>query len=240
MINQKMYALGSQRSKIRELFEYGKILAEKIRGQSSNNINIATFSSVAVKWLPGIMNGFKLIYPETQFSITDGNYDDVSKALESGVADIGFITLPATSNMKLYPLVKDRILAILPKSHPLSSLSKIPVEKFATEPVISLPEETDFDSRRVFNSAGITPNILYRTNDDYAMITMVENNLGICLVPELLLGDNNKVATLETNPPSFRTIALAIPYEKHANPLVLKLADYILDWIRKNAKNAIA
>lgn len=30
MINEKMYALGSQRSKIRELFEYGKTLAQKI------------------------------------------------------------------------------------------------------------------------------------------------------------------------------------------------------------------
>lgn len=216
-----------------------KVLADKINGQNSNRINIATFSSVAVKWLPSIMNGFKKLYPETQFSITDGNYDDVSKALEDGVADIGFITLQTASNMKCHPLVKDRILAILPKNHRLSSLDTLPVEAFSTEPVISLPEETDFDSRKVFASAGITPNILYRTNDDYAMISMVENGLGICLVPELLLGENNKITALETSPPSFRTIALAIPYEKHATPLVLKLADYILNWVKENCKNSI-
>lgn len=34
MINEKMYALGSQRSKIRELFEYGKTLAEKIGAEN--------------------------------------------------------------------------------------------------------------------------------------------------------------------------------------------------------------
>jgi DNA-binding transcriptional LysR family regulator len=216
-----------------------KVLADKIKGQNSNSINIATFSSVAVKWLPNIMNGFKKLYPETQFSITDGNYDDVSKALEDGVADIGFVTLQTASNMKCHPLVKDRILAILPKTHLLANLEYLPVEAFSKEPVISLPEETDFDSRKVFANAGIKPNILYRTNDDYAMISMVENGLGICLVPELLLGENNKVAALETNPPSFRTIALAIPYEKHASPLVLKLQDYILNWVKENCKNSI-
>ena len=34
MINEKMYALGSTRSKIRELFEYGKTLAEKIGSEN--------------------------------------------------------------------------------------------------------------------------------------------------------------------------------------------------------------
>ena len=34
MINEKMYGLGSTRSKIRELFEYGKILAEKVGAEN--------------------------------------------------------------------------------------------------------------------------------------------------------------------------------------------------------------
>ena len=34
MINEKMYALGSTRSKIRELFEYGKTLSQKIGAEN--------------------------------------------------------------------------------------------------------------------------------------------------------------------------------------------------------------
>ncbi len=217
-----------------------KSLADKIKGSSSNVINIATFSSVAVNWLPSIMSGFKKLYPETQFTITDGNYGEVFKALEDGIADIGFIGAPSFENMKCYPLIKDRILALLPKTHPLSNLSAIPVESFETEQVISLREETDWDSRHVFESASVTPNIVYRTNDDYAMISMVENNLGICLMPELLLGENAKnVAVLQTSPPSFRTISLAVPYEKQASPLVLKLASYIVNWVNESYPNSL-
>ncbi len=215
-------------------------LASKIRGESSTKINIGAFSSVAVNWLPSIMSGFKKLHPEVEFTLTNGNYDDISKALEDGVADIGFITLPSHSNLKCYPLVKDRILALLPKNHHLSKLDRVPVQEFSTEPVISLVEKTDLDSRAVFEKANVKPNIIYRTSDDYAMISMVENNLGICLAPELILNKRTEnVEVLETNPPSYRTIAIAVPYEKYANPLTLELADYISKWVKENCENCI-
>ncbi len=228
---------------VKEIVEGNKkveLLAKKINGANSNAINIATFSSVAVNWLPNILNGFKKLYPEVQITITDGNYGDVFKALEDGIADVGFIGIPSSENMQCYPLIKDRILALLPKNHPLANLSSIPVEKFQTEQVISLTEETDWDSRNVFEKANVKPNIVYRTSDDYAMISMVENNLGICLVPELLLGERTKnVVTLETSPPSFRTISLAVPYEKQASPIVVKLKNYIINWVNDNCSGAL-
>ncbi len=217
-----------------------KALALKIKGENTNKITIGTFSSVAVNWLPSILSQFKKINDEVEFGLINGNYDDISKALEDGICDVGFITLPSTSNLKYYPLVNDRILAVLPKNHHLSTQSAISVEEFSKEPVITLPEETDFDSRTVFKKAGITPKIAYRTNDDYAMISMVENNLGICLAPELILkGRNDKVKVLETVPPSFRTIALAVPYEKTASTLTIKFAEFVLKWVKENCDNAI-
>lgn len=211
-------------------------LALKIKGENNGKINIGTFSSVAVNWLPQIVNGFKKIYPDVEIGITDGGYGDIISAIEEGTIDLGFVALPISGNVKCYPLYKDRILAVLPKDHPLSKLNAIPVEVFKDEPVISLSEKTDLDSRRVFEAAGITPNIKYRTNDDYAMISMVENNLGICLEPELILsGIDRKVKVMETLPPSFRTIAIAVPYEKQANPYAVKLAEYIVEWVKTNA-----
>jgi hypothetical protein len=69
---------------------------------------------------------------------------------------------------------------------------------------------------------------------------MVENNLGICLAPELILNKRTEnVSVLETTPPSYRTIAVAIPYEKYANPLTLELAEYICTWVKENCINAI-
>jgi len=38
---------------------------------------------------------------------------------------------------------------------------------------------------RVLDPAGIHPNVKFTTKDDYAMIAMVENGLGISIMPEL-------------------------------------------------------
>ena len=217
-----------------------KELAQKINGEITNVIHIGTFTSVAVNWLPSIMNGFKSLHPDIDFKIIDGGYYDIHAALEDGTADIGFIALPSVRNLKCYPLVKDRMLAVVAKDHPLAERERLPVGYFACEPVISLAETTDHDSRAVFEAAGITPNLRYCITDDYAMISMVENNMGIGLVPELLLGKRAAdVKLMEVEPPAFRTIGLAMPYENQANPLIVEFAEYILKWVKKNCPNAI-
>lgn len=221
---------------LKEIVELNKKFIEissKIKGESKNNITIATFSSVGVNWLPSIINGFKSIYNDVEISIINGGYSVIRKALEEGSCDIGFITLPTSQNLKCYPLVKDEILAILPKGHHLCSLTDIPAHHFETESVISLDENTDNDSRTVFEERNIKPNITYKTTDDYAMISMVKNNLGICLEPKLLLSGNlDGVEIKSLSPPAYRQIALAVPYQNYANPLTVKLIEYILSWVQ--------
>lgn len=220
----------------KKLYEF----TQKIKGNYSNRINIASFTSVAVNWLPNIINGFKKLYPQAEITLTNGGYSDIKKALNDGESDIGFINLLANDNFKCYPLIKDEMLAVVPIDHHLAKLDALTVKHFESESVISLGDNTDNDSRAVFESANVTPNIKYRTTDDYAMISMVKNNLGICIEPELLLsGNETGVKVMPLSPPAYRTIALAVPYENLDNPLIINLIDYILKWVKSNCKNNI-
>jgi DNA-binding transcriptional LysR family regulator len=158
---------------------------EKLKNETNVTLTVGTFTSVAVNWLPLIINGFKQIHPEVSFNIIDGGYGDIISAVERGVADIGFISTGNEIDDNTFPIYKDRILAVLPFEHKLASSDSVAVSCFASEPVISLSENTDFDSRRIFEKANIKPDIKYRTADDYAMISMVEHHLGICLMPPL-------------------------------------------------------
>ncbi len=220
----------------KKLYEF----TQKIRGNYSNKINIASFTSVAVNWLPSIINGFKQKYENAEITLTNGGYSEIKNALNDGVADVGFINLSANENFKCFPLVKDEMLAVVPINHPLACLNSVNVKHFEKENVISLGDKTDNDSRSVFESANVTPNIKYRTTDDYAMISMVKNNLGICIEPELLLtGNETGVKVMPLNPPSYRTIALAVPQENLDNPLINALIEYILEWVKQNCKNNV-
>jgi DNA-binding transcriptional LysR family regulator len=210
--------------------------AKKLKSENEVTINVGTFSSVAVNWLPAIIKEFNTFHPEVHFNIIDGGYGDILKALYSGVADVGFISTTEDFAPDTYPLVTDRILAVLPVGHKFANAENFNVKNFENETIISLNESTDFDSRRIFEKSGITPNIRYRTADDYAMISMVENNLGICLMPELLLGKRTlNVVTLELNPPEHRVIALKVANEN--SKIVNEFKNHVLAWVKRNVSS---
>lgn len=207
---------------------------KNLRNSDKNTIRIGTFTSVAVNWLPTIIKEFQALYSDCRFELVDGGYDDIIDMLSHQKIDLGFITIPNTLNCKCIPLYDDRLLAVLSTEHELAkSLDSLPVKYFESEPVISLQEDTDLDTRTVLNASGITPNIKFRTKDDYAMLAMVEKNLGICIVPELLLhGTNHRVKVMELEPPAKRTIGIALPNYDSAPTIVHQFADFIIKWIK--------
>ncbi len=68
----------------------------------------------------------------------------------------------------------------------------------------------DSDILEVFKASGILPDIRYRTWDDYAVMAMVENGLGISILPKLILHIiPYQIATKELDVPAYRKIVLA-------------------------------
>lgn len=210
-------------------------LAASIHGVAVGNVRIGTFTSVAVHWLPQIMREFQNEYPGINIKIYSGDYSDVDSWLSDGTVDLAFVAPPCSGDYDIIPLSEDRILAILPKDHPMASYERFPVSAFGTEPFISMPESSDHHTRRAIEAAGVVPNVKYSTKDDYAIIAMVENGLGVSVMPELLLsGRNYNVAALELDPPASRTIALAIPSIENASPATKAFANHIKSWVERN------
>ena len=209
-------------------------LIEKINGLESGTVRIATFSSVAVNWLPDMIRKFQLLHPGIDFKLLDGDYHDVETWLSSGDVDLGFITLPTELDCEITELVRDPLLAVLPKNHRLAGLDAVPLEEFKHEDFISLLQTSDNDLRRTLESAGVTPNIKFTTKDDYAIIAMVESGLGISIMPKLLLkGRTDNVCALPLLPPSSRCIALAIPNRESASPAAQSFARHVTEWINE-------
>jgi len=209
--------------------------AAELRGLSAGTVRIATFTSVAVHWLPGMMQEFQTLYPHVEFKLFNGDYHDVDRWLTDGSVDVGFITLPTARRCECIPLREDRLLAILPENHPLAKKDVCPVKEVAALPFISLLESSDDDARRALDAAGVKPNVRFTTKDDYAILAMVSQGLGVSIVPELLLqGHRDGIAVREMTPPSSRTIALAVPAGGRAGPATRRFARFAEEWVKRN------
>ena len=207
-----------------------------IHGLQIGRVRVGAFTSVAVHWLPGIIKEYQKIHPQIEFGLSNGDYHDIAQWLINDSIDIGFVTLPsAIPGCRFTPLWEDRLLAVLPKSHPLTELEKIPPSAFAGEPFISLLESSDHDARSVLTKAGVKPRIKFTTKDDYAIIAMVEQGLGVSIMPELLLkGHTDKVAVREIENSVTRTIGLAVSAANSASPSVQSFAEHIRNWVQTN------
>ena len=202
--------------------------------KSNKTIKIGAFTSVAVKWLPEILKEYRSLESDIRFELIDFGYNEIEAAMKNGQMDFCFAPLPLSKEYKTIPLYKDRLLAALYKEHPAASLDTCPVSLFETESVISLVATIDRDARTVLQTNGIKPNIQYTVEDDYAMLAMVSKNLGICIVPELMLNGTEKdIVFKELNPPSCRTIGIAFPSYEKVNPEALKFSEFVVEWIQR-------
>lgn len=209
--------------------------AAAIRGLDCGTVRIGTFTSVAVHWLPGMIKRFQADYPNVELKLMNGDYHDVEQWLADGSCDLGFIALPTKQRGKATALLEDRLLAVVPKDHRLASLPRFPIKEVEHEPFISLLETSDHDARRALDAAGVTPNIRYTTKDDYAIIAMVEQGLGVSIMPELLLsGRNDNVRIMELTPPASRVIGLCLPDADRAGPATTRFAQCVSDWVREH------
>ena len=221
--------------KMNAIVQKAKELSEcvsEIRSADAGTVRLGVFTSVAVHWLPGMIRAFQAAHPRAQLEMRSGDYHDVDQWLREGSIDLGFITLPGPAGMRTIPLAEDPLVAILPKGHRLAALSQIPIEELREDPFISLLQSSAHDIHRALDNAGIRPNIKYTTKDDYAILAMVEQGLGISIVPQLLIrGRTQNLEVRPLIPKASRTIALAIP-EGEALPVVKAFAETAVGWLK--------
>lgn len=212
--------------------------ASSIRGLEAGMVRIGAFTSVAVHWLPGVLKEFQTDYPRVEFSLFNGDYHDVEQWLSDGSIDIGFVNVPCVLDCECIPLMEDRLLAILPENSRFASYPKFPLVECETEPFISLLESSDHDARRALDAAGVRPNVRFYTKDDYAIIAMVEQGLGMSIMPELLLkGRHDRLLKLPLVPEAKRVIGIAIADGSKAGPATRRFADYVVRYVEREAQN---
>lgn len=200
----------------------------ELHGLEAGMIRIGTFTSVSVHWLPQMIKNFHSEYPNIDFELLHGDYTEIETWLTEGRADCGFLRLPAKAGLDSIFLEQDRLLVILPEQHPLAECELFPLARLAEEPFILLEEGTENEITEIFHGNGIQPRVRFTARDDYAIISMVENGLGISILPELVLRRTPyKIIKKELETPAYRQLGIVLKDIRHASPAVKRFLDYL-------------
>lgn len=126
------------------------------------------------------------------------------------------------------------MLALLPKNHPLTEKTVVPLEALTKEPFILLEEGHYNGPLEAFYAAGLKPNIKYTIHDDFAIMTMVEAGLSVGILAKLMLRRTNyDIVCLPTDPPVYRKLAIGFK-DKDSLPIASK---YFIKYLLENTDN---
>lgn len=203
-------------------YEAMRRTVDEVRGLDSGVVRIGTVSSVSCHWLPAMIRMFWEKHPNIQLLLYQGDYTSISEWVRSGVVDFGFVNPHAVQDMETTVIKSGEFRAVLPEQHPLAKQHALVLEDIADEPFLLLEEGAYSEPLEAFRAAGIRPNIKLRVHDDYSILSMVEQGLGISILTKLVLHKTSyHVVSLPIEPPIIRTMGIVCK-EKHTLSLASK------------------
>lgn len=183
--------------------------AANLRGLESGTVRIGTFTTVSSSLLPPVIKRFKEAHPGIRFELHQGLYADVEALVRDGVVDFGFTDLVRCGDLQHEPLLRDSMLLVLPKGHPLARETHVSLDELRGEPFIQLDEGPGGATLQRTVSQHPELDVQYRVADDYSILNMVENGLGVALLPEIVLRNTNRsVVARPLTPPLRRSLVV--------------------------------
>lgn len=209
------------------LFDYDKLekTVNELNGLEKGKLEIATFSSISINWMPSIINQFQKKYPGIDINLREGGADDILKWLEEETVDFAFMSIRNVKTMKWIPLYEDPLMAVLPKDYPPPNSNVFQIEKFEGEKFIISARGIDYDVRYALEKSGVKPDIThFSATDDHTIIAMVANKLGVSILPQLILRNFDVGISSYLLEPNYSR-KLGIVYKFNLSPAAVKFVE---------------
>lgn len=213
----------------------------ELSGLKFGLIRIGSFTSVSVHWLPKIIREFKTLYPHVDFEILHGHYQEIEHWITEGRVDFGFLNLPARIDAESIYWMRDRLVAVLPEDHPYADCEVFPIERFRVEPFILLEIGPVNEVTDLLKDYGVFPKVQYSAKDDYTVISMVENGLGISVLHEMVLHRNPfNVVVKPLDQPASRDLGIVLRGHDTASSAAKQFIAFAVEYIKTHSLHPVS
>lgn len=139
-------------------------------------------------WFSQVIIAYQKIYPQNQITLIDTLYNQTVRQALLGLNVHGVITNQhiVDQEIKSELLYTEPYVVLTKKDHPFATKEKITLVDFAEESlIIGMPEfQTSAQILKAFEQENITPHIQYKIERFEMIKVLVEEGLGIALLPQ--------------------------------------------------------
>jgi DNA-binding transcriptional LysR family regulator len=175
-------------SKVFESLEKAKNEVKQVESGQKGEIKIGYVGSCIHTFLPNLLGNLNQKYAEIHTYLSEMTSASQLLAVQKGELDIAFLRNPPLNKRFQQKLVfQENFALVLPQNHFLNESNFESIAQVANEKFI-LPTKSDGEMYHnlqwsICEDAGFLPQISHETVHGYTTLKLVENNLGISLIP---------------------------------------------------------
>ena len=206
---------------IQDVLRSGEILEQEIRRiniRREETIRVAAYASIAMHWLPEIIQRFRDNHPDVTVDIQMGSVEEVYRWVREDKVDMCFASRQEGINLEWTHLRDDPLLVILPPDYDLRGRDSLHIRCLQGMDFLMPSLGFHLDIMRALGD--VQPNIRETQVSDSVIISMVEHGLGVSVLSELVLkGRRDNVVAVPMDPPAVRELGIAVRSKKELRPM---------------------
>lgn len=202
---------------------------EHLRAGNGQVIRIAAYPSVAKSILPSLIQKFQAHNPNITLELQISGYD-IREWVSSGIVDLAFVDEGLGEKQDWLPLFRDPYFVAVSADSPLSTRKSVTVQDLADQAFIL----SQINELKPLSRLGkLREQLHINASDDTAVLSLVEQGLGVTILPESSLkGHSDKIRVLSLDPPLRRTIGIV------RSKTVNRSADEFVDFSSRELRRA--
>lgn len=217
----------------REILARLELIREEVSalgGLRIGKVRIGSLQSVA-RILPEVVVRFRQKYPGIEVSVFEGSDQEILDWIRAGTIDLGVLTAPA-DEMKTFPLLRDRLMAVLPGGHPLGEKSVVTFKELSEWPLIRSFGTCGTLVASGFSEAGVFPGPkMIEARNLETLVALVRAGAGSAVIAELAVpSDRTGIRVVPIEPRRVREIVLSMLSFEGLSPAVEAFVEEVRSW----------
>lgn len=191
---------------------------EQVASSRTEIIRVSAYASIAMHWLPEIIQRFRDTHPEVTVDIQMGSVEEVYRWVREDRVDMCFASRQEGVSLEWTHLRDDPLLVILPPDYDLQGREQLDIHALQGMDFLMPSLGFHLDIMRALGD--VEPNIRKTQVSDSVIISMVEHGLGVSVLSELVLkGRRDNVVAVPMDPPAARELGIAVRSKKELRPI---------------------
>ena len=176
----------------------GRQLVTNLRQGNVGALVIAAAPAVSTYVLPEILRVFRSTHPNVRLGVKTGHTEEVLEMVLRAEAHIGIGRPIRHPEIELIPVLDDEMLLVVTARHAFARRGKVRMDELAAERLILFDRTSSYHelTSSLFRQAGVVPASTLELDNVEAAKKMVQQGLGVALLPRMALVSELKSGSL--------------------------------------------